>query len=796
MIRFFLQLFTILLFFLISVLSPAQSISGKIFNGGKSVPYAEVIVVKDKLIETTLSDEKGFYKIDLSENGDYLIEIMINGEKIYHNNINISGDIKENINIILDRESNIKEVVLTGKKKLVERKIDRLVFNLENSIAAQGGDGLDALKMTPNLSVRNDQITMIGKSGMSVMVNNRLLKLSGDDLISYLKTLKSEDIKSIEVITNPPAKYDAEGNSGIVNINLKKAKQNNWNASIGTFLRQSKYTQEGQSANITYNKNGFSSYGSVSHNDGVYYYRTEESNIWYTDKFYNSFSKMKYDFGSNVNANVGIDYDFSKNFSLGIQYLGNKSNITANEQNDTKIYSQENYLLQTISDSKRKRNNNSLNFHSTYKIDSLGSNITFNADYFDYNTDNVRTFATQQYNNFSDYISENDYSAQNGSNQKIKNYAAQIDVEHKLKIIAFSYGAKISQTKNSSNISFYNLTSGEPVLEPDKSDTFDYTENIYAGYISANKKFGEQWETKAGLRLEDTQTDGYSHNLNQTNKNHYTKLFPTLYILYKPNEIHSINLNYGKRINRPGYYVLNPFVRYINEFTTSEGNPFLRPYLTDNLELTYNYKNKWTNTLYLSNSKNIYDQVNYISNDNINSTTKYENFYKQLSFGLTENYTFEPLRNWESTVTANVYYKKIESSLPQTIRSFKGWSAFFETENNFTLNKGKNLSLSLDYWYQLPEYDAIYNKKALSSLDLGFKAMFLNKSLVLSVYASDIFRTLKIKNSSSFNLIVNSFQNYEDRQSFRLSVRYTIAKTSFRNKSIKTSNEEEKRRAN
>lgn len=796
MIRLFLQLFTILLFLLISLLSPAQSISGKIFNGGKSISYAEVVATKDKLKKTSLSDENGFYLIVLPENGVYHIEVMINGEKIYHNDIDVTEDRKENINLTSDREMTIKEVVLTGKKKLVERKIDRLIFNVENSIAAQGGDGLDALKITPNLSVRNDQITMIGKSGMSVMVNNRLLKLSEDDLISYLKTLKSDDIKSIEVITNPPAKYDAEGNSGIVNINLKKAKENNWNASIGTLVRQSKYTQEGQSANITYNKNGFSTYGSISHNDGVYYYRTEESNIWYKDKFYNSFSKMKYDFGANVNANVGIDYDFNKNFSLGIQYLGNKSNITVNEENDTKIYSQENYLLQTISDSKNKRNNNSLNFHSTYKIDSLGSNIAFNADYFDYNTDNLRTFATQQYNNFSDYLPENDYRAQNGSNQKIKNYAAQIDVEHKLKKIEISYGGKISQTKNNSKINFYDLNSGVPILEADKSDVFDYTENIYAAYISGRKKLGEHWETKAGLRWESTQTDGYSHNLDQTNKNQYTKLFPTLYILYKPNENHSINFNYGKRINRPGYYVLNPFVRYINEFTTSQGNPFLQPYLTDNYELTYNFKDKWTNAFYLSNSKNIYNQVNYISNENITSATKYENFYNQFSFGITENYTFNPLKNWESIITANVYYKKIESSLPQTLPSFKGWSAFFETENNFTLNKDKNLSLSLDYWVQLPEYYSIYYTKTLSSLDIGFRMMLLNKNFILSMYATDVLRTLKRANSSSFNGIINEFSNYEDRQSIRLSIKYSLGNNKIKSKSVNSSNQEEKRRAN
>ncbi|MDR2206692.1 MAG: TonB-dependent receptor [Flavobacteriaceae bacterium] len=700
---------------------------------------------------------------------------------------------QDSINKIVEQQ--IKEVEITANKKLIERKVDRLVFNVENSVSAAGGDAIDALKVTPGLRVQNDQISIVGKSGVSVMVDDRILQLSGDDLTNYLKSLPADNIKSIEVITTPPAKYDAEGNSGIVNIVLKKAKRNNWNASINTSLRQSKYTQESQSANLTYNKNGFSVYGNLSHSDGVAFYRTEENNIEYADKFYHSLSKIKNDYGANISSNIGLDYDFSKKFSAGVQYLGNRNNIIVDEQNDAKVYSQQNYLLQTLSDSERKRNNNSLNFHTSYKLDSLGSNITFNADYFDYEADSQRFFETKQYDDFINYIPNNDYTAENGSNQKIKNYAAQVDVEQKFKNFEISYGGKISYTENNSDINFYDLNSGTPILETDKSDVFDYTENIYAVYLSGNRKWNEHWETKIGLRLEDTKTEGFSHNLNQTNKNHYSQLFPTLYVVYKPNDNHSINFNYGKRISRPYYNSLNPFVRYINQYTTSQGNPFLQPYYIHNFELNYNYK-EWTSSIYFSKSKNNYDQVNYLSNDNINSATKYENYYNELSFGIASDYTFHPFKNWESYNSADIYYKKIESRLPQTLPSFSKWSAYLETDNTYALNKNKTLFISLNYWYQFPEYYSIHEMKGRSSLDLGMRLLFLDKSLQMSIYASDIFRTLKMKNTSSFNGIINHFQNYEDRQSVRLSVKYTIGKNNFKSKNIKSSNEEEKRRAN
>jgi hypothetical protein len=162
---------------------------------------------------------------------------------------------KDSIGNILEKQ--IQEVEIQAKKKLVERKIDRLVFNVENSISAIGGDALDALKITPGLRVHNDKISMIGKSGMSVMVDDKLIQLSGEDLINYLKTISSDNIKSIEVITTPPAKYDAEGNSGIVNIKLKKTKPNQWSASFKSSYIQSTYPKGSVGGNFNYKKNKF-----------------------------------------------------------------------------------------------------------------------------------------------------------------------------------------------------------------------------------------------------------------------------------------------------------------------------------------------------------------------------------------------------------------------------------------------------------------------------------------------------------------------------------------------------------
>jgi hypothetical protein len=217
----------VLLFFVFLFINfKAQEIGGIVSkDNGKRIPYVSIVATKDKIVKSTVADFEGVFLIKLPENGVFNIEIIYQGKTILNEDVNVNGNIKKNFSVNEMKEVEIKEVNILKTKKLIERKADRLVFNIENSISAQGGNGLDALRITPGLRVDKDQIKMIGKSGLSVMVNDKLLQLSGDDLINYLKTLTSDEIKSIEVITAPPAKFDAEGNSGIVNIVLKAAKK-------------------------------------------------------------------------------------------------------------------------------------------------------------------------------------------------------------------------------------------------------------------------------------------------------------------------------------------------------------------------------------------------------------------------------------------------------------------------------------------------------------------------------------------------------------------------------------------
>jgi hypothetical protein len=369
-----------------------------------------------------------------------------------------------------------------------------------------------------------------------------------------------------------------------------------------------------------------------------------------------------------------------------------------------------------------------------------------------------------------------------------------VDVEYPLKWLRLSYGGKLSFTKNNSSIYYYDLTSGTPVFQTNKSDEFDYDESLQSLYISGNKKTGK-WETQLGLRMENTQIKGVSQTLSKTHRNDYLKIFPTFYIKYVPNDNNNFSFNYSKRISRPSFHSLNPFVRYTNPYSTSEGNPFLNPSYTHNLELSYTRKDNWNSSVYMSFSDDMRTQVSYISNDNINIAAKYENAYNQSTIGLSESYTFKKWKWWESTNSLNINYYKITSLFPAYISDYDGFTKYFETSNNFILNKDRTLSLSLNYGVIFSGYVEYYKIKNLSNLGFGATVLLLKKKLSLSLYANDIFKTHKIKVVSYFSGIKTEFSNCEFRQSIRFSVRYSFGNNAIRTKNIKGGNEEEKGRA-
>ncbi len=308
----------LLLMLLISFSGYSQhSISGKVINE-QNLPleYSEILLqtLDSTLVKAEISNEKGEFALTNISKGNYRLQIKYFSESVYTSLLKIESDL--DLKTIVAAKSNLlNEIVIQNNKPLIERKVDRIVFNVENSTIATGGNAFDALKLTPRIKIINDQISMIGKGALLVMIDDRLVKFSGDDLANYLRSLSSDDLKSIEVIANPPAKYSAEGNSGLINIVTKKGRKDAWNGTVRSIYQQTTYDREILGGSFNLQKGKLQVNSAVNYGNGSSAPQ-ETSQVFYPNIIWKEVSNRR-DFSYGLSAQLGLEYKISEKFSTG-----------------------------------------------------------------------------------------------------------------------------------------------------------------------------------------------------------------------------------------------------------------------------------------------------------------------------------------------------------------------------------------------------------------------------------------------------------------------------------------------
>ncbi|MEI3792073.1 MULTISPECIES: outer membrane beta-barrel family protein [unclassified Chryseobacterium] len=794
-----LRLFSFLILLLLTNILYGQfTISGKIEQTDKNKNQFTEVLLFDKdsvIIKNDLIGEDGNFALRINNGGVYTFKIKQLSHFIYNKNIQVNSDLNLGT-ITLEKTKNIQEVVITGKKKLIERRIDRVVFNVENAIATTGGDALEALKITPGVKVQNENISIIGKGAVRVMVDDKLIELKQEDLSNFLKSISADNIKSIEVITTPPAKYDALGNSGIINIKTKTAKKDSWNANIGSgYLQRSRPDGSGF-VNFNFNKKKWTISTSLSYRQGGVYIDADDyayfpDALWYTKSpLLNKYKRFS--------AKLGIDYQVNDYWKTGIQYLANtnRANLTGQSTTDVIDYNTNSNLQSLSSDGNQNRrpNFNSINYYNEFELDSLDRKIILNFDYFNYANQDDRFYngiskITNPYN-------QQYYKGFSLNSQNINNYSGKVDVEYPFKSINISFGGKIGTSKARNDMNMFNsgLVDNPVTNLPVTEMIFEYIENIQALYASANKKIGEKWETQLGLRLEALQTKSNSISLNQVTNYNYAKLFPSLFVSYKPSENSFFALNYSKRIERPSFHELNPNQWYINPFQKLGGNPFLKPAFIDNVEFSYTYKSL-ESKIYFSNEKNLFGQIALADPTTNEISFTNENYVDAKRYGISESYTFDKLKWWTSNNSLDINYVKSESFLPAIQRYQEGWSGRFSTSNDFILNKNKTLLFNINYWYSPKGVDGkFYNIGSMSNLSTTIQYLLLNKDLKISLKLNDILRTEKVRPNSTVNGVYQNGIYYSDNQYVQLNLSYKFGNQKIKPVKRSTGNEEERNR--
>lgn len=780
--RIFILLFYFLITFFFGVgISSGQELTlkGRVVNKSKQpIEFIHATLLKNDstYVEGTATDSLGYFSFK-AQKGNYKLILEQFGAEYFNDTLDLNEDLDLG-EIEIDESVTLEDIIITAGKRLIEQKVDRLVFNVEGAINASGSNGLDVLKLAPRIKVQNDKIFMIGKSNISVLINDRIIQMSEEDLTTYLKSLNAEDIKSIEVIANPPAKYSAEGNSGLVNIVLKKVENDAWNASIRGFYQQASYAKGSTGGSFNIQKGKFQLSTALSYTNGSN--APQETNkIYYPNLTWNEINNRR-DFTDAISARLGLEYKINSKLSTGFVYNFINSTPLIKEIDKTTLSSSINNvidsLITTLGRNEYKRKLNSFNYHIVYNLDTIGRRLSLDADIFDYKNQTNRFFNTQSFFSNNQPIPNSFKEIRNYGVQDIQNYSINIDMEHPTNWANLNYGGRISFTKSNNLFNYSDIINNKEIPNPNFSNQFNYKENTQALYLSALKSFSEKWEAKVGLRYEFTQTEGFSQTLSQINTNDYSKLFSTAYIAYSPNDYHFFSLNYGRRISRPNFGDLNPFRFVNNPYSYSEGNPFLQPAFTDNIEFEYSYKDNLITNIYYSYTDDDFEQVTIIdTNSNVQQVIPL-NFIINKMFGVSQIFIFKPIKWWKINSSADVYYSDTNSKIPVTLQYLSGWNGVFQISNDFTLNSNKTILFNLSYAYVTKGVSNLDSNSSTNQLDVSFKWLLLNNKLIISLYGNDLLSSNRITYTSFSNGIKNSFRNYYDERFFRIGVIYNFGK--------------------
>ena len=683
------------------------SVKGKISADNKPVEAATVSLLKpdSTKIKQEFSGKDGQFLVGSLKAGSYLVSVQSVGYKTYYSPVialdekNPQADLQS---IDLESTAKLNDVVVTAAKQAIEQKIDKTVVNVDASPTNTGLSAYEVLEKTPGVTIDKDgNISLKGKPGVTVMIDGKPTYLSAQDLANFLKNMPSTTLDQIELMTNPSAKYDAAGNSGIINFKTKKTKIKGFNTSVTLGGGMGKYPKANESINLNYRTGKINVFGNYSYNynkrfqdlDLTRNFRDSAGNI---DTRFLQHSDMLSEFHSHY-FKTGLDFYASKNTTVGFVVNGNFNPGKFQNKNTTDIYDAHNELQsETFTNSHSDENwtNYGANLNMTTKLDTSGKELSANLDYIHYKSSSNQMFVSTFYDD-GGTKTHPDEALRGYLPGNINIYSGKVDYTHPLKNNAkIEAGVKTSYVETDNNANYDNLVNGEWTVDTGRTNHFVYKENINAAYVNTSKQFNKKWSAQLGLRLENTIANGNQLTTGETFKRNYTQLFPTAYVNYTLNDKNQLNLNYGRRIQRPDYSDLNPFYYFLDKYTYQVGNPYLKPQFSHNIELNHVYKNMITTTVsYAAINDIINEQLQQIDSTHTTYVTN-TNLAKQRTVTLSVNAAIPVTKWWRTNIYAQGSYNKYEGFINTGIINVEGPAFNANMQNQFTLPKGWSMELS------------------------------------------------------------------------------------------------------
>ncbi len=719
-----------------------------------------LLAAKDSAIIKLAVSKEGAYSFAGIKEGRYLVKAsFVSYQPAFSVPFEVNGTAAAIPALTITKAANsLKNVTVTTQKPMVEMKADKMIVNVEGTINAVGNDALELLRKSPGVLVdKDDNLSLSGKNGVQVYIDGKPSPLGGQDLSNYLKSLNSAQIEAIEIISNPSAKYEAAGNAGIINIRLKKNKAIGTNGSVNAGWNIGTYAKYNAGINLNYRNKKVNLFGNYGYNKGI-----NENNI----SIYRTVADSLFDQRSTIflnneshNFKAGMDYFVNKKNTVGVMINGNFSDPGINNKSATPItYIPTNTVSRILmADNTNLQKRNNINFNANYSYTGTnGKSLIVNADHGAYNINSNQ----YQPNNYYDAAGKMLLSSvvyRMIAPTTININSTKADWEQPFKKGSLGIGGKLAFVKTENDFQRYNVYGGNEQLDKDRSNSFNYKENISAAYVNYNRAF-KGFSVQAGGRVENTVSEGTSDGQKATNsgyevygetfKRSYTDFFPSAAITFNKKPANQYSISYSRRIDRPNYQDLNPFEFKLDEYTFQKGNINLRPQYTNSIGITNTYKYKLTTTLNFSHVKDLFTQV-FDTAEKSKAFISKRNLATQDIASLNISYPYR-YKAYSMFANVNGFYTKYDADFGAGRKinvNAGGLSAYVQNSIKFA----KTFTAEITGFYNAPTvYQGTIKADALWSIDAGLQKQVLKGKGTFKTSVSDIFHTLKFHGVSDF----------------------------------------------
>jgi len=791
-------------------------LSGKITDErGESIAYVMVTLLTypdTNTVKNIQTDFEGNFLFENIKAGNYMLSVHMVGYKTMKTAK--FEFVNQELNFpIIKLESltkQLNEVKIEVKKPFVEFKADKTVINVEGSIVSSGNTVLEVLEKAPGVTVdrQNEQIKLNNKSGITVMIDGKTNFLSGTDITTLLSNMGSDQIATIELITNPSSKYDAAGSAGIINIKLKRNKAFGTNGNLSLNTGQgimpdapSDLYRVGLQLSLNHRVNKWNIYSTTAFNRKVNFGTTNVNRTTSTSNLQSAFDQgfERNSTGIAYMGKFGADYYASDKTIFGIMVDANSIRTDLNNYSKTLIYETQsgvstvNYVNQQAY-AKSPVGNLTANFNIRHDFDKKGKGLTFDMDYSGFSNKKTENFDAQY---FDQQNALNKTTAlRNITDAEINIFAAKADFTLPIsKTLKFEAGLKSSYVKTDNNFISEQFADGVWQNDIGKSNYFIYKENINAAYTNFSKDW-TNWQIQVGLRAEHTHSNGNSVTDQNVVDRNYLSVFPTAFVNQVINKNSNVRYSYSRRVDRPNYQQLNPFVFYMDPFALDEGNPYLKPQFTDNLEIGYSYKE----ISFSLNYSDTRDMITQISQQN--ETTRIINVIRK-NLGRAQQYTanlYVPInvaKFWKMQNNVSVYYSKFnDSNLEGAGYSANKVAYNINSSQSFILPK--DFTFEVSFWLNSPKINGVEQTTITQyAINAGLQKSLMDKKLRLRLSMDDIFLTNHWEGKLQYqNVNLSVVNRYLSRRA-AFSVNYNFGNQNVKSaKSRNTAADDIKNRAN